>query len=223
MKILHITDIHGEVKYIDLISESISSARLIALSGDIVKKGGRDAGDIFARIERYNRNIVAVHGNWDGHDVQDFIVRKGYGLHRDGRTIEGIGFFGAGGSGPTPFNSPSEYSDEEFLEFLHEGYEKVKGSARKVLIAHAPPKNTLDRTFIGLRGGSRGIREFIEKNRIDLCLTGHIHESPGKELLNSCIIANPGPFKKGRYLEADIDEQKGIALDDVRLMKARKG
>lgn len=200
MKILAIGDIHGEKKYFDAAADLIGSVDLVALCGDLAKGGDwKSAEDVLSCIERHTDRIVGVHGNWDGSEVCTILERRGYSIHGRGKIIDGVGFFGVGGSTQTPMNTASEYTEEEFSEFLEEGYREMSGAALSVLITHTPPHRVRDRTFIGIRGGSRSVRSFIENNKVDLCLAGHIHEAYGVEQFNQCIVANSGSFKKGRY------------------------
>ena len=73
-----------------------------------------------------------------------------------------------------------------------------------VLVSHVPPRQVRDRTFLGLHGGSRAVREFLETRPVDLCMTGHIHEAFGIENASGCVVVNSGSFKKGRYSLIEI-------------------
>ncbi len=216
MRILAISDIHGEKKFFDAAADLIGSADLVALCGDIGKGGDRkSAEDVLSCIERYTTRIIGVHGNWDRDDVSSLLEDRGYNLHGRGRIIDGIGFFGVGGSSQTPMNTASEYTEDEFSEYLSAGYGQISNAASSVLISHAPPHRVRDRTFIGLRGGSRVVRKFIEDNKVDLCLAGHIHEAHGVERFNNCLVANSGSFKKGRYSLIEIGT--AITVDQGKL------
>jgi uncharacterized protein len=205
MKLFAISDIHGETKHIAAAAGLIGTADIVVISGDIARDGDRaSAEEVLSLVEQVTDNIVAVHGNWDRDDVLDLLEERGYSVHGKGLAREGIGFFGVGGSSQTPMNTASEYSEEDIAEFLEAGYRDVAGAARTVLVSHVPPRRVRDRTFLGLRGGSRSVREFLEKNRVDLCLTGHIHEAFGSENLSGCMVVNSGSFKKGRYSLIEI-------------------
>ncbi|MBP7735009.1 MAG: metallophosphoesterase family protein [Spirochaetes bacterium] len=204
------------MKYFDDAADLIRSADLVVICGDLGKGGDwKSAEDVLSRIERYTGNIVGVHGNWDRREVCSLLEGRGYSLHGRGRIIGGIGFFGVGGSNQTPMNTASEYSEEEYNDLLTAGFRQIAGASASVLVSHAPPHRLRDRTFIGIRGGSRAIRAFIEQNRVDLCLAGHIHEAYGVERFNDCLVANSGSFKKGRY--SLIDMGSPITVDQGRL------
>ena len=205
MKIFAISDIHGDIKYIEQASELIAKAELVIISGDISRSGKiLSAERVLDSIEKYNRNILAVHGNWDRSEVIDLLEEKGYSIHNTGRIIKGTGFFGVGGSTPTPMKTASEYSEDEILDFLKTGYQSVKKAGTVVLVSHTPPLNTRDRTFLGLRGGSQAIRDFIVEHGVSLCLCGHIHEANGTAQLEKCAVVNPGSLKKGKYCLIEI-------------------
>jgi len=217
MKLLCISDIHGEVKYIESAAHLLADADIVTISGDISRSGRRNSAEyVIKQIEQYNPNILAVHGNWDRIEVCDFLEERGYNLHSNGRIINDIGFFGVGGSNKTPMKTVSEYAEDDLYDFLMEGYNKVKSARTIVLISHAPPRNYRDRTFLGFRGGSSGIRNFIESHRIDLCISGHIHEAYGIEEFDSTIIANAGTFRKGAFIMVDIEESITLTTGRVR-------
>jgi putative phosphoesterase len=216
MKIFAVGDIHGEIKYFDTASELIRSADLVVLCGDLTRRGGRaDAERVISQIERYTSSIIAVHGNWDRDEVRTFLEGRGYSVHGRGKIVEGIGFFGVGGSSQTPMNTVSEYTEDEISEFLHVGHRNIAGAGKKVLVSHVPPRKVRDRTFIGLRGGSRAVRDFIDNNSVDLCLVGHIHEAHGEERVKNSIVVNSGSFKKGRY--SLIEMGSSITLEQGKL------
>ncbi len=205
MKLFAISDIHGATKPIEEAAALIRAADAVIVSGDITHtKTREEARDVIACLEQYAKSILAVHGNWDRLEVKDFLEEKGYCLHGKGRLIDGIGFFGVGGSSPTPLSTATEYSEEEIALALHEGYKQVKDASTLVLITHTPPRRVRDKSFLGLRGGSHSVKSFLEVNTIHLCLCGHIHEAHGIESFQDTLVANSGSFKKGRYVMIEI-------------------
>jgi len=217
MKIFAISDIHGALKPIEHALDTIEKADLITISGDISKSGTKeDARAVLELIESRNRNILAVHGNMDYKEVKDLLEEKGYNLHADGKIVDGIGFFGVGGSNITPMNTRCEYSEDELDAYVHQGYEKIRGQKTAVLISHVPPHGFRDRSFFGVRGGSKTIAQFVRDHTIRLCLSGHIHEANGIEILNGTIVANPGSFKSGKFFSIEIGDE--IHIDAGRVV-----
>ena len=206
MKLFAISDIHVATKPIDKAAALIREADWIVIAGDITRTKTRaEAADVIACLEQYSTRILAVHGNWDRLEVKDFLEEKGYSLHGKGRMLDGIGFFGMGGSSPTPLKTATEYAEKEIALTLQRGYEQVRKAAQTVLISHVPPRGVRDKSFIlGLRGGSHSVMSFLETNPVTLCLCGHIHEAAGIERFCSTLVANSGSFKKGHYLSIEI-------------------
>ena len=205
MILFAISDIHGATKPIDESAPLIREADWVVIAGDITRTKTRaEAADVIACVEQYSTRILAVHGNWDRVEVKDYLEEKGYSLHGKGRILDGIGFFGIGGSSPTPLNTATEYTEEEIALALRTGYEQVHAASRIVLISHAPPRGIRDRSFLGLRGGSHSVKAFLEEHPVSLCLCGHIHEAAGIERFQNTLVANSGSFKKGRYVSIDI-------------------
>ena len=205
MKLFAISDIHGATKPIDEAAPLIREADWVVIAGDITRTKTRaEAADVIACLEQYSTCILAVQGNWDRLEVKDFLEEKGYSLHGKGRMLEGIGFFGLGGSSPIPLKTATEYTEKEIALILRTGYEQVREASQVVLISHVPPRGVRDRSFLGLRGGSHSVKAFLEVNPVALCLCGHIHEAAGIERFQSTLVANSGSFKKGHYLSIEI-------------------
>lgn len=220
MKIFAISDIHGNTGALIEAREYIKNSDVVIISGDITEYGSKkEAREILDQIEVYNKNILAVHGNIDKYEVFELLEEKGYSIHGTCRVIDGIAFFGVGGSSPTPMKTPTEYSEEKIMEFLRSGYSSVNGETKVILVSHTPPRGTRDRTYIGLRGGSKSIKKFLKANKIDLCLSGHIHEARGISRLGKSIVANSGCFKKGRYIAVEIGDKIRIKRKRIRLKR----
>lgn len=210
------SDIHGAVA-VAKCGPLMAQADLIVVAGDITRSKTRGEAElVISEIERFNRHILAVHGNWDRIDVLNFLEEKSYSLHARGQVVDGVGFFGLGGSSPTPMQTATEYSEEEIARYLTEGYEAVRECAKVVLISHCPPRGIRDRTYLGLPGGSKSVRKFLEEHRVDLCMCGHIHEAGGIESFQETIVANGGSLKRGRGLYIELGED--IYIREVAIL-----
>ena len=74
------------------------------------------------------------------------------------------------------------------------------------MVCHTPPKDTaIDFIRSGLHVGSSVVRDFIVQYKPDVCISGHIHESRGKDMLGNTIILNAGMFRDGWYIEINVD------------------
>ncbi len=208
MKIIVISDIHCDTRFLHRISSEMTSADLIVICGDIIDRVGKTCIDeIIKIIESYNKNILAVHGNWDDFDVISKLDQKGYLLHGRGVEIEGVAFFGLGGSTPLPIAMPATYKENEIFDILARGYKQIEKSKKIIAVTHIPPKKICDKTFSGKNEGSFSLKYFIEANRIDLLVCGHIHEAWGVKKTDFGIVANAGSLKDGRYLEIQIKDE----------------
>ena len=203
MKIIAFGDIHEHTENIAKIA-GIADADCIVVTGDLTNfAGASKAKEIIELISSYNRRIYAQLGNLDQKEVNDYLDKLGTNLHANGFMItESVGIFGAGGSNPTPFNTPTEYTEQQLKKFMQKGYEKVKDLPLKILVSHAPPYNTtVDIVGGKVHVGSTAVREFIETHQVQLCLTGHIHEAVGRDKIGETMIVNPGMLRDGHYVE----------------------
>jgi hypothetical protein len=196
MKLLCISDLHGEPKRVD----GLDAVDVLVITGDITHFGDRTLAMGILEGFKSAERLLAVPGNCDNLGVNEVLVELGADLHSRGRMIGDTGFFGVGGSNATPFNTPQEYSEDELWDFMAKGYEQVKNASIKVMVSHPPPFDTkLDK--VGERhAGSKKVREFIESYGPDLVLCGHVHEAKGKDAIGNTMIVNPGMLRNGHAL-----------------------
>jgi len=202
VKLIAFGDIHEHTGNVGKI-EGLSDADAVIITGDLTNfAGARKAKEVIESIKRYNPRVYAQLGNLDQEEVNGYLDELGINLHANGIIIQGVGIFGVGGSNPTPFNTPTEYSEEQIEAFIRKGYEKIKDIPLKIMVPHAPPYNTnVDVVGSDAHVGSTAVRAFIEKYQPQLCLTGHIHEAVGTDRIGETIIVNPGMLKYGGYIE----------------------
>ncbi len=202
MKIISFGDIHEDFSNLIPLKNELENADLVIVTGDLTNYNGRkEAEKIIDEIMKYNENILAQLGNLDQPEIDDYLTEKGINLHRNGFIKDDIGIFGVGGSNPTPFNTPTEFSEDEIEAFLLDGIDKVKGAKFKIMVPHMPPKDTkLDIISAGVHVGSQSVRDFILKYKPDIALSGHIHEARGSDTIENTLVFNAGMFREGGYV-----------------------
>lgn len=188
----------------------LESADLVLLVGDITNFGReKDTRKILNLVRKDNNRIMAVIGNCDFPEVEAVIGAEGLDLNGRCQVIDGLGFIGLSGSLETPFHgTPNEVPDSYFEAHLAKGLAEVPENTPIILVSHQPPINTsADRIKAGLHVGSKSVRKFIEQHQPLVCFTGHIHEGAGIDKIGTTQIVNPGPFFRGKYVKAIINDQ----------------
>lgn len=213
MKIISFGDIHEDISNLGPLKNELETADVIIISGDLTNYNGKkEAEKVIEGIMKYNKNILAQFGNLDQSDVNDYLTEKGINLHRNGYIKDGIGIFGVGGSNPTPFKTPTEFSEKEIETFLLEGYEKVRDSKFKILVPHVSPHDTkIDTIKGGAHVGSQSVRDFILKYKPDISVSGHIHEAKGADKIGNTMIFNAGMFREGGYIKIAKQSENLVA------------
>ena len=198
LKLLIFSDIHNDWKTLERLL-AVEADYYIA-AGDLVSwaKGLDRAGEILRT--RGNKAYV-LPGNHETASQIAALCEK-YGLHNlHERQVEAGKWHvaGLGYSGPTPFDTPGEYSELQLAERL----ERFVGLKPLVLVCHAPPYETkLDRVRTGLHAGSTAVRDFIQRHQPAYFFCGHIHEAEGVGIeIGATRAWNVG--KKGHLLELD--------------------
>ena len=197
MKILAFTDTHGSLSALKRIKSKVNAQKpdLLVCAGD-VSLFERGIVGIMRRLDKLNKKIIMVHGNHE--DDSTFrklskIFKNIIFIHKHHFIQNNVLFLGYGGGG-------FSIVDKEFEKIANSRFRKlIKNNKDKkiVLVTHGPPYRTrLDKLMQG-HCGNRSIRNFIEKNKIDLLICGHLHENFGKEdKIRKTRYINPGPFGK---------------------------
>ncbi len=207
MKIVSFGDIHMAVAQMTKIAVELSSADLIILSGDLTQFGGRaEARSVLAAARSYGPAVLALPGNVDRPEIVSFLQDEHVDLHGVHRRVGDVDIFGCGGSNLTPFHTPLELGDEELGAVLARAFIGVGAAPLQLMVCHTPPYATrLDCLQDGTPVGSPAVRRFIEWRQPQVCITGHIHESPGVDWIGRTKVLNAGPFSAGGYIVAYCD------------------
>jgi uncharacterized protein len=207
MKIISFGDIHEDTSNLVKMKAVLETVDLIVISGDLTNCHGTIvAKNVLDTIRKHN-NMLVQYGNMDLPEVNDYLTKEGINLHGNGYIFDDVGIFGCGGSTPTPFNTPSEIPESDIETYLINGYNKVKNAKWKIMVCHTPPKDTsIDIVRSGIHVGSGTVRKFIEKFNPHVCISGHIHESRGKDKIGNTLVLNAGMFRDGWYIEVIIDK-----------------
>ena len=202
MKIMAFGDIHEYLHTLATLEAPLRQADLLLVTGDLTRwRGPETAAKVLDALTLYNAHILAQVGNTDSWETNHYLGRLGINLHGQGYRFGALGICGVGGSNATPFSSPTEFSEAEIAAYLMAGYEMIKDAPRKLLIAHCPPYRTaIDRLYSGDHVGSTSVRQFIEAYQPDICISGHIHESPGEDWIGKTLVLNPGMLAQGGYV-----------------------
>lgn len=200
-------DVHSTTQKLSAIADLKDAAGII-MSGDLTFAGGKDdAQKVLEAASKFAPVRGAQIGNMDQPEVNDLLEEKRVNLH--GRAIKlhpSITLIGVGGSNTTPFDTPSEFSEEEIADFLAKALAQAGEYEHLVLVSHAPPLDTACDTLPnGGHAGSRAVREFIEKVQPDLCICGHIHEAVGMDMVAGTPVINPGDFAYGGYVKLSLE------------------
>ena len=197
MKILAFTDTHGSLSAFKRIEQRVRTQKpdLLVCAGDVsIFEHG--IVRILRRLNKLIRKTIIIHGNHE--DASTFIkcsklFKNIIFIHKRHFIKNSTLFLGYGGGG---FSAV----DRDFEKTANKKFKKIirdnKGK-KIILVTHAPPyKTKLDKLIQG-HCGNKSIRNFAERNKVDLLICGHLHENFGKEdKIGKTKVINPGPFGK---------------------------
>ncbi|MCX6772587.1 MAG: metallophosphoesterase [Candidatus Micrarchaeota archaeon] len=198
MKILALSDLHADEDVLDRLRaiSAQSPYDLVLFCGDITNRG---PVSYVEEVLSLFPHCYAVHGNMDTPDVIEKMRALGLLLHGKKVKLKDWNLVGLGGSNPTPFHTPTEYSEEEISATLA----AAKVDEFSIVVSHPPPYGLFDGVG-ALHVGSTAVRKMIEQKKPLMVICGHIHEYEGKEILGETLIVKLPPAEKLRAAEIEI-------------------
>lgn len=198
MKIYSVADLHGSQYLLNAVLKNIQryAPDLVVICGDITQFGPADVAKNF--LDQIYVETLVVTGNTDPPNVEKSIDNsKATRIELKKVVKKGIPIVGSSG-----INS----NDFKIIE------EKKMIDNKTILVTHVPPFNTLDKIFIGIHGGSKELRELVDKFKPRLVLSGHIHENPGYKKINDTIFINCSIGKYGEGALITINKEISIKM-----------
>ena len=163
------------------------------------------------RLEGSGVPVYLMPGNDDDFEIDPVLAESTYCRNVNGEVVDLTPWHqlvSMGWSSPTPWSTPRELPEEEFLDQLSGLLGGVRDPRRTVMMTHVPPYDSgLDtapllspdlRPTVSagdlLRGpvGSTGVRKAIETFKPVLGVHGHIHESGGERRIGETLCVNAG-------------------------------
>jgi Icc-related predicted phosphoesterase len=177
------------------------------------------------RLEGSGVPVYLMPGNDDNFEIDPILAESTYCQNVNERVVELTPWHqlvSMGWSSPTPWSTPRELPEEEFLDRLSGLLHGVRDPRRTIIMTHVPPYDSgLDTAPLLspdlrptatagdlIRGpvGSTGVRAAIEKFKPVLGVHGHIHESGGERRIGSTVCVNAGS-------EASMGILRGYLVD----------
>jgi Icc-related predicted phosphoesterase len=211
MKLLALSDFHGDYSHISAILDQAGDFEAVLIAGDLTDFGPDEKA--LELLDMFKAPVFAVPGNCDNPSILKVLDnnKNTINLHNSLHTTGEFTFMGLGGSNPTPFNTLFELSETNIGKYIGTLLSRSKG--RNILLSHAPPRNTTDKLPHG-NVGSVALARYL--GRFDLIICGHIHEARGVVRVNSTCIVNPGMASKGQAALITIEDDIKVDFIDVK-------
>lgn len=197
MKILALSDVHGDQDFIRKMAEKGAREKvdLVILAGDLVAHDGSVDG-LVGPFKAKGLDVAVLPGNHEGLAEIEFLTEH-YGAHNlHGYVIKkgDIGIFGCGYADV----GIHQLEDEEFFNTLKKAHGSLKDIKKKVMVTHIQPSESI--LGLGVFPGSAGVRKALKEFQPDVHICGHIHETQGiEEMIGKTRVINVG--KSGKIIE----------------------
>lgn len=219
MRILLLSDMHGDTANIEKLAHEFAKADLVLFAGDFadVEKSISEEPS-FETLLKKHECVFAVLGNNDKPEFLQKLEESDISIEGSMVFHEGLVLAGSGGGSKFTGVTPFERTDDELVadfDIIENSAERLGDESGKinnlVAVMHNPPKDTLcDLAGKKFHVGSEKLRSFIEKRQPVLVLTGHIHESVAVDKIGETTVINPGPLAEGKYAVAELEQNNDL-------------
>ncbi len=197
MKILALSDVHGDKSFIREMAEKGFKEKvdLVILAGDLVDHKGNIEG-LVGPFKEKGLEVAVLPGNHEGLAEIGFLVDTygvknlhGYVLKKGDVGIFGCGYADIG---------IHQLEEHDFFETLKKAHACLGSVKKKVMVTHIQPSDSI--LGLGMFSGSSGVRKAIEEFKPDVHICGHIHETHGiEDSIGKTRVVNVG--KSGKIIE----------------------
>ncbi|MBN2454705.1 metallophosphoesterase family protein [Candidatus Woesearchaeota archaeon] len=191
MRILFFSDTHGSTAAINAVKKKAKNADILVCAGDLtIFEEGLEM--MMQKLDLIGKKVLMIHGNHESSSLLRQVCKlfkNTVYIHKKAYCAGDFAFVGYGGGG----FSMEDKGFERFAAKL-----KIPRGRKIILVTHGPPyKTKLD--YIWEHRGNKSYRKFIEKKKPVIAVSGHFHETEGKEdRIGSTRLINPGP--KGKII-----------------------
>ncbi len=224
MRFLVLSDIHGDLAYMETLQEEFVKADAVLFAGDFARALEEETGKpVLDRLVKKHDVIFSVLGNCDPQSFLEEMDSYDVSVQGSFAFMDGLAFIGAGGGTKFTGLAPNERSEEDIASDLALVTDSGETDWNNlIMIIHNPPHNTqLDKISAGIHVGSPKIRQIIETIQPLVVVTGHIHESYGIEMMGKTLVINPGSLAEGRYGIVEVEKKDGIFSAKAELFDIR--
>jgi hypothetical protein len=197
MKLFAFVDLHGNLSALRHIVERAGKSDIdfVVNAGDLTVFGDK-LNFIANELAKTKKLIIMIPYNHETDEEilkicqrhPNFVYLQRRWLRKGNYLFMG---YGGGGFG---------FTDKRFDKVSEKFKKLIKKDDRVILVSHAPPYGTKTDKIGREHCGNKSIRHFVEHQKPDLVICGHLHECAGKEdRIGKTRIVNPGP--KGMILE----------------------
>ncbi len=195
MKILAFADIHGSITKLRKILQKVNKNKpdIILCLGDFTIFENQ-IEPVMRKINAFKKPVYIIPGNHETPAIVKRLCNKYRNLHYAHKKIIKLGKYTLVGYGNGGFSA----KEKGFERFIKQNHRKLLNK-KIIFITHAPSYNTkLDYIdYLGEHVGCKSYTAFIKKYKPKLALSGHLHETFGKEdKIGRTILINPGPDGK---------------------------
>ena len=200
LRILAAGDIHGDTRLAAGLAERArkENVDLVILAGDLTF-AETSTKNIIGPFVKARKKVLLIPGNHETLATADFLAE----MYPDTKNLHGyaiksgdVGIFGAGSANIGMF----QIGDREMFSVLKQGWERIKGLDKKIMVTHVHPSGSKMEKFTQFFPGSDAVTKAIKTFKPDIALCSHVHEAEGiEEKIGNTRVINVG--RKGKIIE----------------------
>ena len=213
MRILHVSDIHGNQRWLDWLIAGAPTHDLLVVAGDMQDHWNEEQVPALKDwIKRVPGQTAFCSGNHDSDELRKLLRgRPNIFPDRFNGMLQGIWVTVA------PFHwEVDTVINVGIAQMLRTAQAAKPWNVPWVLVHHVPPPGPL--ADVGIQKSDTGMTKWLERFPIDFAFCGHGHHEPARsarccEKVGSCWVFNPGQSQDApipNYVLLDTIERSGV-------------
>lgn len=213
LKAIAIADIHGSIAYIEQLVNHVKSNDIhyILVAGDLAADRDKTTFNRVIRGLSLSTDTKVIYVRGESDPITEYTKNNILNVENRQYVVNEITVAGIPPFLDYELKLPIESKIKAHLAHLTLSNKIL--CEKYIILTHIPPYGLIvDKHPLKGNMGSIELRDFIKKIKPYIVICGHVHSGIGVDNIQNTLVLNPGPFRRGYFVELLIYSKEGIVI-----------